>query len=49
MPVGHTCFFSIDLPLYENYEDLSVKMRYAINNVVIINDGDDSNLNIFDD
>ena len=44
MPVGHTCFFSIDLPLYKTYEDLCVKMRYAITNALIINDGYDTNI-----
>jgi hypothetical protein len=49
LPVSHTCFFSLDLPLYETYEDLCVKMRYAINNAVVINDGNTTNLNIIDD
>jgi len=38
-PVGHTCFFSIDLPAYSSFEVARKKIRYAIHNCRAI-DGD---------
>ena len=32
LPIAHTCFFSLDLPEYENYETLRKKILYAIEN-----------------
>lgn len=32
LPVAHTCFFSLDLPLYSSYDILRSKMLYAIAN-----------------
>merc|ERR1712130_719167 len=29
LPVAHTCFFSIDLPLYNDIETMMEKIRYA--------------------
>lgn len=32
LPVSHTCFFSLELPRYSNYEIMRNKLLYAINN-----------------
>uniref|UniRef100_A0A7S3JQH8 Uncharacterized protein n=1 Tax=Aureoumbra lagunensis TaxID=44058 RepID=A0A7S3JQH8_9STRA len=38
-PIGHTCFFAIDLPAYSSFEIARKKIRYAIHNCRAI-DGD---------
>lgn len=32
LPISHTCFFALDLPLYSNYDILRSKMLFAIVN-----------------
>ena len=36
LPVAHTCFFTLDLPRYDNYNLLKNKMLYAIRNSVVM-------------
>merc|ERR1711918_217729 len=39
-PQSHTCFFTIDLPEYDNLEAMTQKVQYAIENCTSIdNDG----------
>lgn len=39
LPLAHTCFFSMDLPVYPSYVVFKQKIEYAINNAFIITDG----------
>ena len=32
LPIAHTCFFSIDLPPYDNFKLCQSKLKFAINN-----------------
>eukprot|EP01083_Nonionella_stella_P252110 869052_1 len=36
LPIGHTCFFTLDLPEYSTYEVLRERMLYAIENCTAI-------------
>ncbi|CAE7904906.1 HERC1 [Symbiodinium sp. KB8] len=36
LPVSHTCFFQLDLPLYSNFETMRSKLLYAITNCTAI-------------
>ena len=48
LPTSHTCFFSIDLPRYSNYEVLKNKLKYAITHCQAI-DTDTMARDIWDD
>ena len=36
LPIGHTCFFSIDLPNYSTIDILREKLIYALDNCLTI-------------
>jgi hypothetical protein len=36
LPISHCCFFSIELPAYQSYEQLRTKLLYAIVNCIAI-------------
>jgi len=36
LPISHTCFFSVDLPMYTSYEQLREKILYAAYNCTAI-------------
>jgi len=48
LPVAHTCFFSIELPRYTEYDILREKLLYAITNCQAI-DTDGRAYEIWDD
>ena len=48
LPTSHTCFFTIDLPRYSNYEVLKNKLKYAITHCQAI-DTDMAGGDVWDD
>jgi len=36
LPIAHTCFFSLELPQYSNYDTLRKKIQFAIFNCMAI-------------
>jgi len=43
LPIGHTCFFSLDLPLYATDRECREKLLYAITNCVTIDADETTN------
>ena len=41
LPIAHTCFFELELPPYDNYNNLKEKLLYAMRNSVVISDNND--------
>ena len=52
LPVSHTCFFSLDMPMYSTYEILRSKVLFAIVNCQAIDtdfNPNDSNISTWMD